>query len=88
MRGRTTALAAILTTLSSGEARAVEGGELSVELGQLHNADPTFDLFSENNGMPSCGWRGGARGAERLAVTGGWHRVRRGADRQILSAPG
>lgn len=53
--------------------------ELSAELGTLHNGDPAYDLFSDANTMGSVGVRAGVGVlGERVSVTAGWHRVRRG----------
>jgi hypothetical protein len=53
--------------------------EISLELGNLHNGDTAFDLFSRNDVMPSRGVRAGVAVHDRVAVMAGWHRVRRGA---------
>lgn len=54
--------------------------EISFEVGNLHNSDLSWDLFSANNGMPSYGLRAGFAFHDRLAVVGGWHHLRRGRD--------
>ncbi|MFT4625953.1 MAG: hypothetical protein ACI8PZ_004624 [Myxococcota bacterium] len=79
-RAITTVLCLLSTTAFAGV-----GGEISAELGQLHNGDPTYDLFSNRDGMPSRGLRVGIAPVERFTVLAGWHRVRRGAD---LDLPG
>lgn len=54
-------------------------GEISLELGTLRNSDQAFDLFSENNAMPSRGVRLGLGLSDELTIVAGWHRVSRGA---------
>ena len=76
MRTLTLLIAASLT----GTAQAQDlGGSLNVEMGSIANHDPSYDLFSNGDGMRSMGLRGGVRLGEHLTVLGGWHRVRRGA---------
>jgi hypothetical protein len=53
--------------------------ELSAELGALNNSDPTWDLFSSGNAMPSYGVKAGYRLSERVAAVGSWNLVRHGA---------
>lgn len=69
-----------LLALSLATPAVAADHELSAELGTLHNGDPAWDLFSERNGMPSIGLRGGIAVHDRVAVQLGWHRVRRGAN--------
>jgi hypothetical protein len=67
--------------LFAGSAPAVAadlGLQLSGELGRLHNADPTYDLFSNRDVMPSRGLRVGLTVADTVTIETGWHRVRRG----------
>jgi len=68
-----------LAALVSAPASAADlGWQLSGELGNLRNADPSYDLFSKSNVMPSRGIRFGVTLADTLTVETGWHRVRRG----------
>lgn len=62
-----------------------------LELGQLHNGDPAFDLFSERNGMPSRGGQIGVRVASFAVVQASAHHLGRGvtispADGQSISS--
>jgi hypothetical protein len=54
--------------------------EASFELGNLHNGDDAYNVFSERAGMPSVGGRVGLALTERLAARAGWHHVAQGAD--------
>jgi len=70
------------TALLSAPALAADN-ELSIELGTFHNGDTDFGVFSDGEYMPSWGLRLGVAPLRNLAVVGGWHRVRRGADLYI-----
>jgi len=76
MRTLTLLIAASLT--SAAQAQDL-GGSLNVEMGSIANHDPSYNLFSNGDGMRSMGLRGGVRLGEHLTVLGGWHRARRGA---------
>lgn len=52
---------------------------LGVEIGHLHNGDPSFDAFSDSNALPSRGFKAGVQVADPLAVVVGWHHISRGA---------
>ncbi len=56
---------------------------LDLELGQLHNGDESFDLFSERDGMPSRGVQAGVRVATPVVVQVSGHRVSRGLDLSV-----
>jgi hypothetical protein len=59
--------------------------EVSVELGTLYTDDPSWALFSDTEGLPSKGLRFGYAVHDRVAVVGGWHHVRRGAELTLAS---
>jgi len=65
--------------LIAGPASAA-GNEVSVEMGTLTSNHATYNAFSEGAGMPSYGLRLGLGVTDRVAVIGGYHRVRRGAE--------
>ena len=68
-----------LAALFSAPASAADlGFQLSAELGSLRNTDPSYDLFSKSNVMPSRGLRVGVTLVDTLTIETGWHRVRRG----------
>lgn len=75
MRALTTLVALLLAT----PALAADH-EVAVELGTLANSDTDYDVYTSMNAMPSWGLRGAFAFHDRLAVTAGWHRVRRGSD--------
>ncbi len=75
MRALTTLAALMLTT----PALAADH-EIAVELGTLANQDADYNVYTSKNAMPSWGLRGAFAFHDRLAVSAGWHRVRRGAD--------
>ena len=54
--------------------------EIAIEVGNLHNGDRTYDRFSYEDTMPSYGLAAGFAFHDRLALIGGWHHIRRGAD--------
>ncbi|MCB9689633.1 MAG: hypothetical protein H6735_31640 [Alphaproteobacteria bacterium] len=53
--------------------------ELSAQLGSLGNTDPAYDVFGGGDGMPTWGFRLGARLHERVAAQLSWDLCRRGA---------
>ena len=76
MRLVTTLWALLLAAPAAG---GIAGAEFSGELGTLHNSDPTFDLFSSTDAMPSRGLRLGIAPVDRITVLAGWHHVGRGS---------
>jgi hypothetical protein len=54
--------------------------DVSVEMGRLTATDPAYDIFNEGNGIPSFGARGTFAVHDRIGITAGWHRARRGSD--------
>jgi hypothetical protein len=54
--------------------------EFSLELGNLQNSDPAYDIFSRYDGTPSQGLRLGIGIRDRLSVIGSWHHSSRGAE--------
>ncbi len=75
------ALAALIAAPASA---ADLGFQLSGELGTLQNTDPSYDLFSNSNLMPSRGVRLGVTMMDTLTIETGWHRVRRGLHEETL----
>jgi len=72
-------LLSIALLAGSAPAMAADLGlQVSAELGRIHNADPTYDLFSNRDIMPSRGVRLGVSVADTVTLETGWHRVRRG----------
>lgn len=82
------ALTGLLSGLSLGGTAAAAdlGWSVSGELANLHNADPSWDLFSERNSMPSRGVRGGLKVGPHVTIQAGWHRISRGADLEVPTA--
>jgi opacity protein-like surface antigen len=54
------------------------GGSVQLEIGTVHNNDSSWDLFSNKNGMPTRGVRGGVSIGDHLSILGGWQRTSRG----------
>ena len=63
--------------------RTARRGVVAFELGSLASRDPSFDLFSDGNALPSRGVKLGYRIAERVELVAGWHRASRGAEVDI-----
>lgn len=53
--------------------------EISAELGWVRCTDPSWDLFSDNDGVPTRGFRGGVAVHDRVTVLASWGRTTRGA---------
>lgn len=77
-------LMALVALALAGDASAADlGWSLSGELANVHNADPSWDLFSSRDGMPSRGLRAGLKVGPHVTAHAGWQRISRGADVRV-----
>lgn len=84
---RLLAIAGALGLCTTASATEI-GGSFSLELARIANTDRSWNLFSENDGMPSRGLRAGVKIGPLVTVQGGWHRVSRGASVSVPVADG